>query len=717
MSAKNSLSTLLGNYMSDSDNENDDVQNSNSFSKEIGNLINEIGGETCDKRESLPKTDWTQCMDANTGHPYYWNISTKEVTWEKPAQYEEFLNEIKRVLKKIPDDSWAIGYAEGSETPYYLNIFTREISWQKPANFKEKKRSKKIKKKKQKYEEKETKNIKKKYPKHLEGGSDEDIKIELINSFTNKSATNSEDEDKTKSQNKKAINLDIEQQTSSKINLVSYTSDDEEEGGLENNVNQKEEDNESKLALDVNDSTQMSQKSISKGEKTQITSFASIITGGKVDVEIDDEISKLKEELEKEFVKETKEDEIKTECSSISSNKNNTNVSFDEKNFKRKRRIEFGTNAKHAQNIEEIENEDSRPSFVLTNSDDSKELISKESSNSEKLLAKKKLYSNFKKSHVEFVKSNETKDDDNESNQELLDEKIKFEKEIHDLSELISDKVKFLSVGHAEVSAVQAIRVQLETLLAAFKSSSLSFEYFFKWLKSTSDDLIKLEQNAAPEGWKCKWDRTTAQYCYENLTTNEIRWEFPSTSDTITETNNSSAKDKNDEEVENLLTSNKMEDRKIISNDDVKGEVEMDISTTPPPNENEKIIVQHTWDADNAPPPPRITTPSPPSISTSVIINDELSAFYSDIAKISAESSETNSMQSTTNTQSNSNVIETNNNSLKRTPPREINDQQQIEKKKRKKVKVSGLSMGDKGVSEMVAKWQKAQQQKGYNFW
>jgi len=143
MSSKNSLSTLLGNYMSDSENENEENPKSNSFTQEIGNLISEIGGENCDKEQPLPKTEWAQCMDVNTGHPYYWNIETKEVTWEKPVQYDDYLKELKRVVKKIPNDSWAIGYAEGSETPYYLNVFTREISWQKPLNFKEKKKSKK----------------------------------------------------------------------------------------------------------------------------------------------------------------------------------------------------------------------------------------------------------------------------------------------------------------------------------------------------------------------------------------------------------------------------------------------------------------------------------------------------------------------------------------------------------------------------------------------
>lgn len=77
--------------------------------------------------------DWTQCTDASTGHPYYWNIVTKDVTWEMPTEYQLFLEQSSQrnphSLKK-----WIICYTDDN-APYYFNEVTREISWEKPHDF------------------------------------------------------------------------------------------------------------------------------------------------------------------------------------------------------------------------------------------------------------------------------------------------------------------------------------------------------------------------------------------------------------------------------------------------------------------------------------------------------------------------------------------------------------------------------------------------------
>lgn len=77
--------------------------------------------------------DWTQCTDASSGHPYYWNIVTKEVTWEMPIEYQQFLDQAmlrnSNVLRK-----WTLCYTDDS-APYYFNEVTREISWEKPEDF------------------------------------------------------------------------------------------------------------------------------------------------------------------------------------------------------------------------------------------------------------------------------------------------------------------------------------------------------------------------------------------------------------------------------------------------------------------------------------------------------------------------------------------------------------------------------------------------------
>lgn len=77
--------------------------------------------------------DWAQCTDANSGHPYYWNIVTKEVTWEMPMDYQLFLEQAMQrnsySLKK-----WILCHTDDS-APYYFNEITREISWEKPDDF------------------------------------------------------------------------------------------------------------------------------------------------------------------------------------------------------------------------------------------------------------------------------------------------------------------------------------------------------------------------------------------------------------------------------------------------------------------------------------------------------------------------------------------------------------------------------------------------------
>lgn len=78
-------------------------------------------------------SDWTQCIDTNTGHPYYWNIVTKEVTWEMPQEYEDFLKKNETIIATNVN-KWSLCYSE-DQTPYYFNDVTREISWEKPEGF------------------------------------------------------------------------------------------------------------------------------------------------------------------------------------------------------------------------------------------------------------------------------------------------------------------------------------------------------------------------------------------------------------------------------------------------------------------------------------------------------------------------------------------------------------------------------------------------------
>lgn len=76
-------------------------------------------------------------MDKNTGHPYYWNIDTKDVTWEVPADYQSYLD---RNATALADprvaNMWTVCFADDTQTSvYYVNEFTRIVSWNKPIGF------------------------------------------------------------------------------------------------------------------------------------------------------------------------------------------------------------------------------------------------------------------------------------------------------------------------------------------------------------------------------------------------------------------------------------------------------------------------------------------------------------------------------------------------------------------------------------------------------
>lgn len=132
----------MGSYQSDSDNDDSEDRKKSSNIITTGNLWSTTNYITYKSSQSLHsvthtffKKDWTQCTDASTGHPYYWNIVTKEVTWEIPTDYRLFLEEAAKhgsqFLKK-----WILCYTDDN-APYFFNEITREISWDKPEDFTE----------------------------------------------------------------------------------------------------------------------------------------------------------------------------------------------------------------------------------------------------------------------------------------------------------------------------------------------------------------------------------------------------------------------------------------------------------------------------------------------------------------------------------------------------------------------------------------------------
>lgn len=58
----------------------------------------------------------------------------------------------------------------------------------------------------------------------------------------------------------------------------------------------------------------------------------------------------------------------------------------------------------------------------------------------------------------------------------------------------------------------------LQTLSTAWGAGSLEENYFQKWLTNTNHELERLEQDAAPAGWLCQWDRYSIPFAIYIIT-------------------------------------------------------------------------------------------------------------------------------------------------------------------------------------------------------
>ncbi|XP_036146449.1 formin-binding protein 4 isoform X2 [Monomorium pharaonis] len=179
--------------------------------------------------------------------------------------------------------------------------------------------------------------------------------------------------------------------------------------------------------------------------------------------------------------------------------------------------------------------------------------------------------------------------------------KEKGNEEMNDLSQVITEKLKFLSEGRENVSAVQTMQIQLQTLSTAWTAGSLEDSYFQKWLTNTNHELERLEQDAAPAGWLCQWDRSHKRYYYHNTSTGTLQWTYPDTgiAGGTEEMELCTTPPPESEELSITEPPQKTKEKQAEEMDDNKADDE-NISTDGRPATLE------------APPPPQISNPSPP---------------------------------------------------------------------------------------------------------
>lgn len=126
MQPSTGLASLLGAYNSDSDDEDAVAEESSPKSAPRA------------RENPFETTSWSICEDKVTKTPYYWNISTKEVTWTIPAELVTYLSYVEEhkdaLLKHYGAKRWISHSGQANGSTFYLDELYRTVSWEMPAD-------------------------------------------------------------------------------------------------------------------------------------------------------------------------------------------------------------------------------------------------------------------------------------------------------------------------------------------------------------------------------------------------------------------------------------------------------------------------------------------------------------------------------------------------------------------------------------------------------
>ncbi|XP_066150677.1 formin-binding protein 4-like [Euwallacea fornicatus] len=718
------------------------------------NEINELSSNTKNNSFKAQEEVWQECYDELTGYSYFWNTETDEVTWVPPKSYKPAdpsnkkagagkhgAEKAKRKIELfVPPASQPISPVTSQvDADVKQKVYSIQESIKKPEILKENK----------------PKPVKK--PPPFQKSSDsEDEKIELITEYGGES--DSEDEvlqaepvallsKHSGSQIEKKSPVRIIENLSQKEvkpvgkslkqgDIHSDAEEDEEEIDLLQQIQQRAKELKN-LGGEVPSTVE---QIIKKTDTLKPVSTFSLVagynsesSGGESDEEkpIFPAPPPLPETAHSTLFPITKPIDVKDFISPDSEANDNANLpegnaqstEFDSKAFQRKRRI--GISLVNTLKRPKWEETESTSLSFKTDNTNNQEIMMQE-------LSTAKAYPGFQKGGVMFVKADVLVPAPVEGERKIVqsDEEGQVDKrETEGDYTVLKEKLLFLGEGREPVLPVQAMLIQAETLFLAMKEGGLKLSYLYKWLKEMCSELVKLEKEAAPEGWLLQWDRSHKRYFYQNQATGVSQWRYP--------------------------------EPDVTRCDDA-----MDISTTPPPQDLGAVTVEvkppspvvfgpHLPpEPPLAPSPPHIrspTPPPPPLISQDLRDTDvpastvpiqpplpplleirqplppgvdlvldvypksnnvepkssdslisALDSFYSEIAEVSTENS--NSRSPTT-----------------QDAPMDVasvavaqQSTTEVVKKKKKRVKLAqGLTMKQKGVSQLVEKWKNVQKSYG----
>ncbi|RZC37611.1 WW domain containing protein [Asbolus verrucosus] len=652
------------------------------------NEINEIAPLNENKEESV----WEKCYDEESGYYYYWNTKTNEVTWDMPSEYRALSRtKVKkssnlyippRTAPLFPSTSSLLPPVSDAIKIYKIGECTDTIAGTSP------KVNRVVKKEAISSPKEEKKKISSK-PFRRRSDSD-DEKIVLISSYGGDSES---DDEKSSKENKLSVPLS------------NSNSDEEDDVDILTKIQKKAKELKKlggEMPAEVKQIVDKPQTK--KSDNKEISGFS--LVAGYSDSEEESEVEAPKQN----FLLAPPPQESKVSHSTLfpvtkpidvkdfeesPKRQSEGDDGFDSKAFQRKRRIGVALVNTGKKSKTDEENERKGLGF------------STDSNSSDTFPNSSITYPGFKSGGVMFVKADILNPPGN--NDSVGEKPEKILKEIEDTYTTLKEKLGFLSEGREEVSPVQVMLIQIETLYTALKAGDLKQNYLRRWLDETCSDLVKLEKETTPEGWLLQWDRSHKRYYYQNAATGESQWEYPQADVTVCDEamdicttpppNGAEPTIHMSPPLPPVIGSPSPPPPPTISDCKLSKKKKCDIPLPPEPKETAVLsVTTEKYDSNGEPLPPGvdavdIATKAKENVKENDL-NDVLNSFYSDIAAIETSNSPlVPNISEDTKTES---VAE--------------NVPEPSKKKKKTKVKLAqGIAMKKKGVSKLVEKWKNVQ--------